>query len=80
MKKYVLTTHGQQKLHKPLIKTNVRKFSIFYKGIDIYNSLPSDLKKIQCKSTFKRKRKELIGQDGWTFTRINKLIGRVIQA
>ena len=38
-------TRSTKKLHKPLIKTNIRKISISYKGVDIFNNLPSDLKK-----------------------------------
>ena len=53
-------TRSTKKLHKPLIKTNLRKLSISYKGIDIYNNLPSDLKRIQCQSSFKRKLKKII--------------------
>ena len=41
----IFNTRSTKKLNKPLIKTNVRKFSISYKGVDIYNSLPNDLKK-----------------------------------
>ena len=53
-------TRSNKKLHKPCVKTNLRKLSISFKGVDIYNSLPSDLKNIQCKSTFKRKLKNYI--------------------
>ena len=53
-------TRSNKKLHKPCVKTNLRKLSISFKGVDIYNSLPSDLKYIQCKSTFKRKLKNYI--------------------
>ena len=53
-------TRSTKNLHKPLIKTNLRKLSISYKGIDTYNNLPSDLKRIQCQSSFKRKLKKII--------------------
>ena len=53
-------TRSNKKLHKPCIKTNLKKLSISFKGVDIYNSLPSDLKNTQCKSTFKRKLKNYI--------------------
>ena len=53
-------TRSIKKLHKPLITTNIRKFSISYKGVDIFNNLPSDLKKTRCQSTFKRKLKNFI--------------------
>ena len=48
-------TRSNKKLHKLCVKTNLRKLSITFEGVDIYNSLPSDLKNIQCKSTFKQK-------------------------
>ena len=53
-------TRSNKQLHKPRIKTNIKKSSISYKGVDVYNSLPSDLKQLQCKSTFKRKLKNFI--------------------
>lgn len=53
-------TRSNKKLHKPLSKTNIRKFTICNKGVDIYNSLPYDLIKIQCSVTFKRKLKKFI--------------------
>ena len=53
-------TRSNKKLHKPCVKTNLRKLSISFKGVDVYNSLPSDLKNIQYKSTFKRKLKNYI--------------------
>lgn len=53
-------TQSNKKLHKPCIKTNLRKLSISCKGVDIYTSLPIDLKNIQCKSTFKGKLKNYI--------------------
>ena len=61
MKKFTTTLHDQtKKLHKPCIKTDLRKLSISFKGVDTYNSLPSDLKDIQCESIFKRKLKNHI--------------------
>lgn len=53
-------TPSNKKLHKPCVKTNLRKLSISFKGVDIYNSLPSDLKYIQCKSTLRQKLKNYI--------------------
>ena len=53
-------TRSNKQLHKPRIKTNIKKSSISYKGVDVYNSLPSDFKQLQCKSTFKRKLKNFI--------------------
>lgn len=53
-------TRSNKKLHKPCVKTNLRKLSISFKGVDVYNSLPSDLKNIQYISTFKRKLKNYI--------------------
>ena len=53
-------TPSTKKLHKPFIKTNIRKLSISYKGVDIFNNLPSDLKETRCQSTFKRKLKNFI--------------------
>ena len=57
---YNYNTRSTKKLDKPLIKTNIRKLSISYKGVDIFNDLPSDLKKARCQSTFKRKQKNFI--------------------
>ena len=55
------STRSNKKLHRPCIKTNLRKLSISLKELtDIYNNLPSDLKHIKCKSTFKRKLKNHI--------------------
>ena len=45
---------------KPLIKTNLKKLSISYKGVDICNNLPSDLKRIQFQLSPKRKLKGFI--------------------
>ena len=53
-------TRSNKKLHKPYVKTNLRKLSISFKGVDVYNSLPSDLKNTQYISTFKRKIKNYI--------------------
>lgn len=48
-------TRSIKKLHKATSKTNIRKFAICNKGVDIYNSLPYIwfLKENQC--SFKRK-------------------------
>ena len=60
-------TRSIKKLHKPKAKTNKRKFTIctlyvlyilYYKGVDIYNNLPYDLKQSDC--GFKRKFKRYI--------------------
>ena len=49
-------TRSIKKLHKPKAKTNKRKFTTCYKGVDIYNNLPYDLKQSDggFKRTFKR--------------------------
>ena len=45
MKKFTTRTLDQtKKLHKPCVKTNLSKLSISFKGVDIYNSLPRELK------------------------------------
>ena len=48
MMTYVTIIHDQPKiLHKPLIKTNLKKISLSYEGrIDIKNNLLSDLKRM----------------------------------
>ena len=51
-------TRSSKKLHKPKSKTNVRKFTICDKGVDIYNSLPCNLKGNQY--TFKQKLKKFV--------------------
>ena len=51
-------TRANKKIHKPMSKTNIRKFTICNKGVDIYNSLPCQLKENQC--SFKRKFKKFI--------------------
>ena len=53
-------TRSNEKLHNPCVKTNLRKLSINFKGVDVYNSLPSDLKNIQYILAFKRKLKNYI--------------------
>ena len=44
---------ANKKIRKPMSKTNIRKFTICNKGVDIDNSLPCHLKENQCR--FKRK-------------------------
>lgn len=51
-------TRSTKKLHKPMSKTNIRKFTISNRGVDIYNSLPCDLKGNQY--SFKQKFKTFI--------------------
>ena len=41
---YIIIIHDQP---KTLIKTNIRKLCISYKGVDIFNNLPSDLKETE---------------------------------
>ena len=51
-------TRSSKKLHKAKSKTNIRQFTLCNKGVDIYNSLPSELKESHC--SFKRKLKKFI--------------------
>jgi len=48
-------TRLSKRLHKPLSKTNVRKFTVANKGVDIYNSLTDDIRDSRSSYSFKRK-------------------------
>ena len=41
-------TRANKKIHKPMSKTNIRKFTLCKKGVNIYNNLPCHLKENQC--------------------------------
>ena len=61
MKKFATTTLDQTKNYTSLVsKQTSKKLSVSFREVDIYNSLPSDQKIIQCKSTFRRKLKNYI--------------------
>jgi len=53
-------TRLSKRLHKPLSKTNVRKFTVANKGVDIYNKLTDEIRDSRSSYSFKRKLRILI--------------------
>ena len=56
-------TRSSRKLHISYKRTNYGKFSIKYKGAQIWNSLPTILRDIKSKYIFRKKIKQFIQQE-----------------
>ena len=59
---HMYNTRSSRKLHISYKRTNYGKFSIKYKGAQIWNSLPTILRDIKLKYIFRKKIKQFIQQ------------------